>query len=596
MEIINQEIQIPSGVKYLGEVLTCLPENCIFDKSVTGCGGTTVALSCPSNYVICVPFVSLIQNKLAQHDNVLGIYKGTKTKDIKSYVSNDDIKYKKIMVTYDSLHKLEKYINPKDYKLLIDEYHLLFNCYSFRNKAVKDVLNIYQKYQSHCFMTATLLEREFILTELKDVPIITARWDTVKEVTVHSVKCESDVIHTVANLVNEYIEGKRSGNAYFFVNSVEFIKNVIETCNLNDDNTRAIWSTSNKTQTGVARGNTLGEPKKINFMTSTVFEGCDLKDEEGRIYIISDGSKAHTIVDISTSFQQIAGRIRNTKYKDIITHIYNETRYSVNVSYDEYKIISDLEVEKNKNIATIFPTLNEDVKEKWIVMQSLLEKESAYNSYLRLDGKEVYFDENLAKIDLYNFKVTKSIYKIRINLTEEYRKNGFLVETEDSQLNDVVVVKPKMNFKDTVLECQKGDVDFVLKAYGQYPFLNEAITKIGYSGIEKSNYNITTIKRKLVTMSSGSQKQKILQYLKTSSYIYDGGFISIASTKKLFESAYKELGIPSKPKSTAINDYFYTKVVDKKIKHEVITIVDNTEIKKIEWKPNRGYSIIKAKF
>lgn len=197
---------------------------------------------------------------------------------------------------------------------------------------------------------------------------------------------------------------------------------------------------------------------------------------------------------------------------------------------------------------------------------------------------------------MYNFKVTKSIYKIRVNLTEEYRKNGFLVETEDSQLNDIVVVKPKMNFKDTVLECQKGDVDFVLKAYGQYPFLNEAITKIGYSGIEKSNYNITTIKRKLVTMSSGSQKQKILQYLKTSSYIYDGGFISIASTKKLFESAYKELGIPSKPKSTAINDYFYTKVVDKKIKHEVITIVDNTEIKKIEWKPNRGYSIIKAKF
>lgn len=140
MEIINQEIQIPSGVKYLGEVITCLPENCIFDKSVTGCGGTTVALSCPSNYVICVPFVSLIQNKLAQHDNVLGIYKGTKIKDIKSYVSNNDIKYKKIMVTYDSLYKLEKFINPKDYKLLIDEYHLLFNCYSFRNKAVKDVL------------------------------------------------------------------------------------------------------------------------------------------------------------------------------------------------------------------------------------------------------------------------------------------------------------------------------------------------------------------------------------------------------------------------------------------------------------------------
>ena len=96
-------------------------------------------------------------------------------------------------------------------------------------------------------------------------------------------------------------------------------------------------------------------------------------------------------------------------------------------------------------------------------------------------------------------------------------------------------------------------------------------------------------------MSSGSQKQKILQYLKTSSYIYEGGFISVAATKKLFETAYKELGILSKPKSTAINDYFYTKIADKKIKTEVIQIVDNAEVTKVVWKSNSGYTIIKAK-
>lgn len=135
--IEDSEIVIPAGIKYLGEYMDMLPENCIFNKSVVGSGGTTVALTCNHNYVICVPFVSLIQNKIAQHKNILGVYKDTKVKEIKDYLADKSIEYKKIMVTYDSLPKLEKYINPKDYKLLVDEYHLLFNCYSFRNKAIK---------------------------------------------------------------------------------------------------------------------------------------------------------------------------------------------------------------------------------------------------------------------------------------------------------------------------------------------------------------------------------------------------------------------------------------------------------------------------
>ena len=32
-----------------------LPHNCIFNKVVTGCGGTTIALKNGENYVIAVP-------------------------------------------------------------------------------------------------------------------------------------------------------------------------------------------------------------------------------------------------------------------------------------------------------------------------------------------------------------------------------------------------------------------------------------------------------------------------------------------------------------------------------------------------------------
>lgn len=37
-----------------------LPHNCIFNKVVTGCGGTTIALKNGENYVIAVPTLSLI--------------------------------------------------------------------------------------------------------------------------------------------------------------------------------------------------------------------------------------------------------------------------------------------------------------------------------------------------------------------------------------------------------------------------------------------------------------------------------------------------------------------------------------------------------
>ncbi len=61
--------------------------------------------------------------------------------------------------------------------------------------------------------------------------------------------------------------------------------------------------------------------KKINFYTATAFEGCDIYDENGRTYVVSDKYKSHTLVDISTLFIQIAGRIRNSRYSGENTYI-----------------------------------------------------------------------------------------------------------------------------------------------------------------------------------------------------------------------------------------------------------------------------------
>lgn len=54
-------LSINSSNGYLN--LSDLPYNCIFNKVVTGCGGTTIVLFNNENYVIAVPTTELITNK-----------------------------------------------------------------------------------------------------------------------------------------------------------------------------------------------------------------------------------------------------------------------------------------------------------------------------------------------------------------------------------------------------------------------------------------------------------------------------------------------------------------------------------------------------
>jgi hypothetical protein len=63
-------------------------------------------------------------------------------------------------------------INPfENILLFIDEYHILFAQYVFREKAVRTLLEIAQNFIEKTYMTATPLSDEFMLEELKEMPI-----------------------------------------------------------------------------------------------------------------------------------------------------------------------------------------------------------------------------------------------------------------------------------------------------------------------------------------------------------------------------------------------------------------------------------------
>ncbi len=160
-----------------------LPINCLFDKGITGCGGTTIAIENEKNTIIAMPYVAVIKNKESQHKNLLGIYEGVTNEQILDYINSHEIK--KIAVTYDSLERLIILLLGSgidvynEYYCLVDEYHVLFNSYAFRNKAVKKVLQYAALFKEVTYMTATPIEEEFMLKELKHLPIVEVQWKNV---------------------------------------------------------------------------------------------------------------------------------------------------------------------------------------------------------------------------------------------------------------------------------------------------------------------------------------------------------------------------------------------------------------------------------
>ena len=458
MEMNKKSLQFDKP-RYLKDLIPSLPTGCLFDKGKVGCGGTSLAIECNLPYIICVPFVSLVENKMKQYPNdrydksIFGVYKDIPKKAIKKYLESTDVP--KIICTYDAIERVSELIDPSQFNLLIDEYHILFNQYSFRSDAVQKVLKSYLKYKNFTFMTATPLEPEFVLEELKYLPLVKQDWPDVLDTKVQTVKC-SNVEASTIKLIKNFLNGTISGNAYIFVNSVDFIKTMINKIGLTAENTKIIYSKNNKTQLPLKNSSADSPIKKINLLTSTVFEGSDIYDPDGRTIIVSDPSKSQTLLDISTSIQQIAGRIRNSKYLGWITHLYKNTRYS-EIGYDEFRQLNLTNIEESKQAVISFNALPESAKKKILNFTA--------DTYIQIDKDHNFvYDPNMAKIDIFNYKVINGLYSIRVNLAQEYQKQGF----ESSEVKDKSI---SMDFEDTT-ESFRDLVLAVRKEYEQEFKLN----------------------------------------------------------------------------------------------------------------------------
>ena len=572
-----------------------LPSNCIFNKVVTGCGATTVALFNDESYVITVPTVELIINKTGLNEagvaeiispdgkkqTVFGLF-GNFTNNVKEalkeYAKSEGVK--KIMCTYNKMEYLSDYLDESEFKLLVDEYHILLKSYSYRDKAINGVMKNFRKYKSFCFMSATPISPEFTPSILNGIELVEADW---KETDLLSVKLDQTNKPYVmaSNYIKAYkkdgfieINGYKSYEAFFFVNSVTDIASILKYCNLSNDEVKIVCTdneANRKKLAGYTISNSRGENKKFTFITSRSFEGADYFSETGLCFVVSNSRNTCTLLDISTDIYQIAGRIRteSNPFRNIMIHIFNTVgRRKLNTNKSWEDMIADTNKE-TEGANKIIDLLNNDESVRKAAEKIINSKYITENE----DGK-FYLNDMLVKLDLYIYKIEQVIYHNGIALRKEYSTNKILTDKSYTIFDEKMdSYNKKLSFKDAFIRyaelLHKLDVSLEAEEIAKIqPLVVPAFHKLGEDKVKSLRYVKKAVEEAIENADSNkSNEARIAIYISKEIPV---GFITNKSAKDIISKAYQLYGIKKTGKATDLENWFNCKAVSKRIDSKVV--------------------------
>lgn len=568
-----------------------LPYNCLFNKKITGCGGTTIALFNDEWYVIVVPTTELIINKTGSNESgistitnydgkqqtVIGLF-GTFSyylkKQLKEYLSTEGTK--KIICTYDKVNALTKLIDPSQFRILIDEYQILLKGYSYRKAAINGVLNNFRLYKSHCFMSATPINPDFKPSALDGIREVIAEWNETD--TLRVVLSETKYpFQKAANIINAFknggfkmaLNGIVTNELFFFINSVGDIASILNYCELKDEEVKIVCADKeeNKSRlTGYTISNSRAANKPITFITSKSFEGADYFSETGASFVVSNSSKQQTLLDISTDIYQIAGRIRteSNPNRNTLIHIFNTTgkgSLNLNISYQEMVDLINDRIEGAKMLIDVANT-NESANKADVFNDDYIVKDEL--------GK-YYLNDTLIKLELFNYSINQQIYKNGISITKAYTNNNVEVfeVPEDNELkNELVKVGTKLTFKEAFLkysEIKSNPYNLTDTSYLEkvQPLIVSAYKQLGEKTVKELKYIKKNVEAAILNLDkSKNDENKVAKLLKDE---ISAGFISSCDLKSIFTRIYDMLGITTTAKATTITKYYECKETSRRI-------------------------------
>ena len=555
---MKQEIINGGNAGYLGELerfKVGIPFG-IVNKTKRDVGGTYVAANCSSNYIIVCPFKDLVDSIAADKNNryeVFKCYSGIREYQFRKYIKNNTTY--KITVTYDSLPKSVGWLgNTEGWKVLVDKYHLILEDMDFRYDAINGLKEEIQKFRHYSFLSATPIDLDFEIDFLKRFPHYKVKWNGVTKITPARYKV-TQLTKGLARFIQIFLDEGISlpdinGNVskveelYIFINSVTSIKQIADTLKLNPNDVKICCADRirNNKLLGEYQIESVSSPnKKINFFTKKCFQGCNLFTNNGLIIVASDAYRTQTLVDISTTMEQIAGRIRiNDEYQNIfrnvIVHLFSTNK---NVMSDEEfeMLMQDKEKEADKLLSG-WSKLDKEERQTYIKRMNL-DTELVSN----INGKMVY--NNLKKQSFIYKQELRKTYKDGISVRNSFMQSEKFELTNQNKwkyFNTKLAKAMTVSYEQLLKDYLDSPSESYEQEYPEFPLIKRYL--------KESEMNTLSWNREKMLKAVEDKKQVNKALLA----IYQLGFISNQDLKGKLKDEFSRLGIKLSPKATLIEN------------------------------------------
>ena len=354
---------MPKGCRYMSEDQTLLPylqqfNKFILNKTVTGCGGTSLFLDSSIDVVIISPRLQALKDKHEQHPDTFLFHfpyrdNGRRAEDIKrlmselnNYISHcgstpfTDRKHAKILVTLDSCEKVIDVLKNcgviNRFLFVVDEFQCLMGDATFKGTTdMNFLIRLDNEAKDICYLSATPIPDMYLdfVPQFNGLPYIKLEWDpdVLEEPNVMEIQMKKD--ESAEKICGRLIKDFRS-NGYFarkvvngqvvysteaciFLNEVRSIINIIVKNGLKPDEVTVLCSEGKVS--GLPKGFKTGglctdrdNPcnKTFTFCTKASFEGVDFYSTNAMTFVFINAGKEWQTLDIMLDIPQILGRQR----------------------------------------------------------------------------------------------------------------------------------------------------------------------------------------------------------------------------------------------------------------------------------------------
>lgn len=614
---------MPEGCRYMSEDQTLLPylqqfNKFILNKTVTGCGGTSLFLNSSIDVVIISPRLQALKDKHEQHPDTFLFHSpytnnGKRADDIKRLMSelNNYIsfcgstpftnkKYAKVLVTLDSCDKvidvLKKNAAINKFLFVVDEFQCLMGDATFKGTTdMNFLIRLDNEAKNICYLSATPIQDMYLdfVPQFKGLPYIKLEWDksVLEEPNVREIQMKKDesAEKICSNIIrdfktNGYFERKivngqvvYSTEACIFLNEVRSIINIIVKNNLKPDEVTILCSDGKVS--GLPKGFKAGglctdkyNPlnKTFTFCTKASFEGVDFYSTNAMTYVFINAGKEWQTLDIMLDIPQILGRQRldiNPFRHDAV--IYYKTKpYCMTTT--EFKAQQTAMEYKSSQIITLYDMATPEMKA--ILLEAFRDRAEDkkfvddYVDVLQVNGRQTLGINTLVQMAMWNKWHKRSHY---------YKNSCQLTTSIQSAITKNVKQNEVKNFEQQYYSASDKDR---LKVYSDFrntcsshyaiilqnPFIDiryhDWYGKLGYYKLARLNFDEQKVEQEY---DYHCNHEPIIQKCREAFTV--GNFYTKPEVKNILQQIYDSLGLVGK-KAKAAELEGYINVQERMIK------------------------------